>query len=671
MRSSPLEVVALVSAALAACGAAYAAGRSRGRRPGGDVTGQDPGGRSPAAGGGLDRTLLDALHDAIYAVSPDRRILTWNAAAERIYGFRPEEVIGRRVDEALRTHFSTGETHPQVFAELDRTGHLRRDVRQVRRDGAAADLEGHAVAVRDAGGAISGYVIVNRDITERKRAEEALRAGEAKFRAAFHGAGIAIALLDERGRVIEHNRPFANLVGYDDEELRDRPIAELLHPDDVPSARADLRQAVEHGRDLVIGERRYIRKDGACVHALLRSTIVRDSSGRFLHSVGVIEDVTQKKAIEAQLASADRIASLGTLAAGVAHEINNPLAFILSNLEYAAAELTRAGTATSDVLRALADTRDGALRVREIVRDLKTFSRSDDSPDDVLDLRQAVQSSLNLTQNEIRHRARLVVRMGETPFVRANPHRLAQVFVNLLINAVQAIAEGEPQRQVIEVTTATAADGRALVTVRDSGSGIPPENVSRIFEPFFTTKPVGIGTGLGLSICHGLVARMGGTIRVESRVGEGSTFSVLLPAAPAAAGRSAQAPRADAGAVRGRARLLVVDDEPMIGNAVARALRPDHEVVPVSSARAALEQIRGGPFDAILCDLMMPEMTGMELHAQLARSHPALASRMIFLTGGAFTPRAREFLDGVPNARLEKPFDTDALRALVRQVVSA
>ncbi len=658
----------LLSAAAAACGAAYAVGRRRRSRS--DAAGH--GATPPSPAGGLDRTLLDALHDAIYAVSPDRRILTWNAAAERIYGFRPEEVVGRRVDEALGSRFSTGETHAQVYAELDRTGHLRRDVRQVRRDGTAVEVEGHAVAVRDAGGAITGYVIVNRDVTERKRAEEALRAGEAKFRAAFHGAGIAIALLDAAGRIIEHNRPFATLVGYDDEELRDRPIAELLHPDDVPRARADLRQAVEHHRDLVIGERRYIRKDGTCVHALLRSTIVRDSAGRFLHSVGVVEDVTQKKAIEAQLAFADRIASLGTLAAGVAHEINNPLAFILSNVEYAAAELARAGDAPGEVVGALADARDGALRVREIVRDLKTFSRSDDSTDDVVDVRDALQSSLNLTQNELRHRARLVVRMGAVPSVRANAHRLAQVFVNLLINAAQAIAEGEPQRHVIEVTAATAPDGRALVAVRDTGSGIPPENVPRIFDPFFTTKPVGIGTGLGLSICHGLVTRMGGAIRVESRVGEGSTLSVLLPAAASNAGVAA--PTADscgAGDGGGRARLLVVDDEPMIGNAVARALRPDHDVVPVSSARAALDQIEGARFDAILCDLMMPEMTGMELHARLARSHPVLASRMIFLTGGAFTPRAREFLDGVPNARLEKPFDTDALRALVRQVVTA
>src|SRR6266511_2476645 len=364
---------------------------------------------------------------------------------------------------------------------------------------------------------------------------------------------------------------------------------------------------------------------------------------------------------------ADRMASVGTLAAGVAHEINNPLAFILANLEFALTEL-RVAAADPEVLRALGEARDRGLRVREIVRDLKAFSRADAEAHETLDLRRVLQSALGLAQNEIRHRARLEVDVGEIPPVVGSEHRLGQVFLNLLINAAQAIPEGRAAENVVRAVTATARDGRALVEISDSGSGIPAEVLPRIFDPFFTTKPVGVGTGLGLSICHGIVSGLGGEILVESAPGKGSTFRVFLPAAPAVERRAEEAvgpPAADAAtAVRGR--ILIVDDEALVGRAVSRILSPQHDVVTRTSARAALDDVAGGGggFDLVLCDLMMPDMNGMELHSRLREIAPALADRTVFLTGGAFTASAREFLARLPNARIEKPFEPDALRAL-------
>jgi CheY-like chemotaxis protein len=215
------------------------------------------------------------------------------------------------------------------------------------------------------------------------------------------------------------------------------------------------------------------------------------------------------------------------------------------------------------------------------------------------------------------------------------------------------------------VTRQSGAD--VVIEVRDTGVGIPEENLERVFEPFFTTKPVGVGTGLGLSICHGIVSGFGGRMSVESRVSQGSTFRVILPAA-AGARPAEPATQASVEPAPGRrGRILVVDDEPMIGVAIRRTLQREHEVVTTTSAREAQARLRDGEhFDLILCDVMMPEMSGVDLHQELSSQAPQLAERMVFLTGGAFTPNARAFLSQVKNPRVDKPFSAEELRALVR-----
>ncbi len=246
--------------------------------------------------------------------------------------------------------------------------------------------------------------------------------------------------------------------------------------------------------------------------------------------------------------------------------------------------------------------------------------------------------------------------------------RLGQVVLNLLINAAQAIPEGHLAEHEIRLVTRTDASGRAVLEVRDTGVGIPADIADRIFDPFFTTKPTGVGTGLGLSICRSIVLALGGEIRAESRPGAGTTLRVSLPAAPAAAGEVEPSPPPASTCRRGR--VLVVDDEPAVAAAIKRVLASQHEVTVRGSGEEALEAIaRGERFDAIVCDLMMPRMTGMDLHASLARLAPEQASRIVVLTGGAFTDRAREFLEHVPLPRCEKPFDVQGLRDLVRKVV--
>jgi signal transduction histidine kinase len=368
----------------------------------------------------------------------------------------------------------------------------------------------------------------------------------------------------------------------------------------------------------------------------------------------------------AQMAASERLVALGTLAAGIGHEVNNPLAYVIANLRFIAEEL-EGEHRVGEIRRMLAESRDGAERIRKIVGGLNALVRRRDDARQPVDLAAVLDRALAMTVTETRHRARVVRRLGPAPRVLADDARLTQVFINLLVNAAQAIREGRASENEIAVATSTDADGRAVVEIRDTGCGIAPEHVPRIFDPFFTTKPVGEGSGLGLAISHGIVTGLGGTIAVESAPGRGTCFRVVLPAASAAVSLETVPVRPVEAGRRGR--ILVIDDEPAIGAAIRRFLR-EHDVVAVASGRAGLDLLDGGDrFDAIFCDLMMPDVTGMEIHAALAERAPDQAGRMVLMTGGAFSGGAAEFLERVGNPRLDKPFDWDDVRELARRLV--
>ncbi len=271
-----------------------------------------------------------------------------------------------------------------------------------------------------------------------------------------------------------------------------------------------------------------------------------------------------------------------------------------------------------------------------------------------------------MARNEIRHRAKLVKDLQPVPDVGGNEGKLSQVFLNLLVNAAQAIPEGAAHENEIRLSCRTGPGGEAIVEVADTGVGIPEELLGRIFDPFFTTKPIGVGTGLGLSICQNIVRAHGGSIEVCSQAGEGSKFVVSLPPADETLAEAA----GDAGSVSRspRKRLLIVDDEVNVCAALRRALAAHHDVVAITSAREALSRLLSGEaFDLVLCDVMMPEMTGEELHAELERLRPGVAGKIAFMTGGAFSPEARAFLDRVANRRIDKPVDLQALHRLIAE----
>ena len=502
---------------------------------------------------------------------------------------------------------------------------------------------------------------------ERKRTEESIRASERRFRALIEHSADGISLLGPDWEVT-YRSPSARRILQGDSDGPGR-LFENIHPDDLPSYQHAVEELARSPGIPIRMSFRVRRGDG--VYRQIESTGTNLLQDPAVGSVVVnFRDVTERSEMEGRLMMADRMVSVGTLAAGVAHEINNPLAYVIANLGYVAEVLSaQSPHPSASTLDALREAQDGAERVRKIVQDLKTFSRGGEERTGPVDLRGVLEASSNLAWNEVRHRAKLVKDYAaDLPQVRGNESRLAQVFLNLIINAAQAMPIGAADDHQIRIAT-RAAGGKVEVKITDTGAGIPSSDLRRIFDPFFTTKPTGEGTGLGLFICQNIVRSYGGRIAVESQLGVGSVFTVELPAATAEQQDPvvSEAPRSTGR----RGRVLVVDDESNVIAALRRMLGA-HEVIAESEAEIALDRIRKGErYDVILCDLMMPRLSGMDFHAALAQEAPDQAARIVFMTGGAFTPSARQFLDQVPNRHVAKPFEMQELRALIDDRVAA
>nr|WP_255662680.1 ATP-binding protein [Myxococcus sp. RHSTA-1-4] len=514
---------------------------------------------------------------------------------------------------------------------------------------------------------------------ELKSALDTSAEAERSLRRLIDRLPVAITIFHD-DRAVYANEASLKLLGYERfEELAGKPMAAHM-PEEERTLWNERRDAVLRGELLPERLARIVRRDGSVALAEVCGVMLR--FGGRVASVSVARDVTEARRMEERLRLADRMSGVGTLAAGVAHEINNPLSYVIGNQQFvlerlepllaeANGEVTQVQVSfLQSLAEALRDASEGAGRVRHIVRDLKTFSRGDEETTHPLDVRRVLESAVSICHNEVRHRARIRLSLGDVPRVMANEARLGQVFVNLLVNAAQAIPDGHAERHEIALSSFTDAEGRAVVEVADTGSGIAPEHLKRIFDPFFTTKPVGVGTGLGLSICHGIISVLGGDIQVESELGKGTRFRVVLPPAPEGAeeARRVPPPKALAPAPR-RARLLVLDDEPLVARGVARILAGEYVAESTSSAQEALERLSHGErFDLMLCDVMMPEMSGAAFFERLAEVAPDQRERVVFITGGAFTPEARAFLESLPPGRcFFKPLAADVLRALVRE----
>jgi signal transduction histidine kinase len=305
-----------------------------------------------------------------------------------------------------------------------------------------------------------------------------------------------------------------------------------VHPGDEQRVEAALTQLRDGVKDRWDELYRYVHPDGSARVAEVRAVLERQHDGAPVRVIGTFRDVTDEKAHEQRMILAERMAAMGTLAAGVAHEINNPLAYVKGNVEHVLEELRGSPAIDSDLIAALEEAAEGAERVRRIVQDLRLFSRPQDEGINPVDVDRVVESALTIVGSDVQQRARLVKVLRSPPPIEATETKLGHVLLALLVNAIQALPADAAAANVVGVETGVDEAGRVFVLVRDSGSGIPREVLGRIFDPFFSTKPVGEGTGLGLSIAHSIVSSLGGEINVDSAPGTGSTFRVTLPAHP-------------------------------------------------------------------------------------------------------------------------------------------
>jgi PAS domain S-box-containing protein len=508
---------------------------------------------------------------------------------------------------------------------------------------------------------------------ERIRAQEEVERTRDFLRNTLNAVPDPLSVMDRAHRWVVVNRAFCELMGRSEHELLGTSGREFLPAQEAAAfweqderifttgQPTQSEMVFKHAAD---GQQRTI--------VTKKAVFTEPGGGSFL--IAAMRDITDRKRLETQLVLADRLSSIGTLAAGVVHEINNPLAYVLSNLSFLQESLAQSAVAPEalpELREVLAETQEGINRVRTIVRGVKTFARTDENRSGPVEVHPAIDGALRLVRKELQYRAQLERVLEPVPAILGNEGRLGQVLVNLLVNAIQAFPQNDPGRNRIRVSTRMNEEDTVIIEVQDNGPGMSPEVRQHIFDPFFTTKPAGEGTGLGLSICQSIIQSMNGRIEVESEPGRGSLFRLVLPMAVA---HPRAEPRTLVPIVRSagpRRRLLLIDAEPAVGTSVRRLLQEAHEVESVQDVGMALKLLsRGERYDAILCDVVLPGMSGVDLLRELEQHEPGLARRTGFMTSGAFSTPSREVMASYSGELLEKPFEPERLRRFVQRLLT-
>jgi two-component system cell cycle sensor histidine kinase/response regulator CckA len=634
----------------------------------------------PGAGVGLLDQSVEVLAEAVLGAvdaapvgvlvvsgpSATAAVVHGSPTAKRMFGCPPNQLVGSRADSLL-PGLCWDSTEADQERPLARTASNVETV-ITKPDGTTLPVEvSCATASRDGEEVVTMLLL---DISERKRAEAALRRSEARFKRLIESAPEGVLIVDERA-VLYANPIVAQLLGVQPVgDLIGRDPRTFLHPDDVEKFDCTIRAILHESGQLQPSEFRLPRPGGRLL-ILEWSSIAMEYEGRPA-LLSLARDVTGRKHIESQLLQADRLSALGMLAGGMAHAINNPLTYVLLNLDDVSRrlpEVTSGRSPLSEALARLKEAHQGAERIARTVRQMRTFSRADDRVRGPVDLARVLDAVVAMVGNELRHRARLVTELADVPPVRASSARLEHVFLNLLVHVARALPEGDTDGEVAIILKSEPPD-QVVVEVSDYGPGIEPAILERVFDPFLGGRDSAERVGLGLSLCHSIVTDLGGEITAESRPEGGTCYRISLPAdqnawqQPPHSGRLGP-PRPPP--ITRRARVMVVDDDPGVASALRLMLEDDHDVTSVASGREALRRlVRDGAYDIVFCDLMMPELSGKDLFEALQLNCPGREQRLVFMTGGAFTPEAARFLKQVPNARIEKPFDMDSVRVLLQ-----
>jgi PAS domain S-box-containing protein len=589
------------------------------------------------------RNLVESATDAIFTVDARGLYSSANRATCLIMGHDRSDLLGRDFLGAILP-----EDLPSVTEHFRAAlaGQSRRfECRIVRRGG-----ERRTVSVTNTpiyhGADVVGVLGIARDVTLERERDEALVRSEARYARLVESASDGIFTVDDAGSFVSVNRSLERSVGRAARDLAGTSFVELVEPDDRESMR-------EVFAGTMRGERRRAEMRFRDARGLLRmgsitmTPIVAD--GRVTGGLGVVRDVTEERRLSEQLLQREKLAAVGQLVSGVAHELNNPLAGIAAFSQL----LLASGQASAEQQEALVTINKEARRAGKIVSNLLLFARQRHPERGLTDLNQVMLDTLEL-RRYVLHTAEIEVVTDldpELPITWADPFQLQQVLLNLLTNAEHAVRAAAGVKRIV---LRTRREGERLVaSVEDSGSGIPRDILDRIFNPFFTTKPVGEGTGLGLSISDGIVREHGGQITVRTAPGQGATFDVELPLVPPPDARTQPLVR-QAAASRSRT-ILVADHESASREALAQYLRKrGHRVDVVGTGGDALARLGHAEYDAILLDVSMPDMSGGEVYARIRERHADLADRVVFTTGHA--DGASDAVRALARPSVRKPF---------------
>jgi PAS domain S-box-containing protein len=637
--------------------------RQRNRLPGGAALWQNA--SVPFSGSAESSFLLSILEDLPVGIwvarAPSGEFVYANGAFAKILGMPARDDV--RVGEYGPTYrIQDREGRPFPEEDLPFVQALRRRETVVVEGIVIAHDDGKRVHVKavgkpfyDAVGEPTHVVVAFRDVTAEVESEAEAAVARHKLKLALEHAPIILFAYDTDGTITVSEGAALEKMGLRPGEHVGRSIFDIYrgHP-----------EVFENHRRALAGESfRTVNELGKVVLETWMSPM-RGTAGEIGGVIGVSTDVTERSRMEKQVDRAERLAALGRLAASVAHEINNPLTYAIEALRLGTEAVTaQGGAATPRLSELLREAADGMERVRLITRDLKAFSRSDEDARSPQDLGLALSAATKMVATRTSARARVELQLGAAATVEADPTRLIQIFVNLVLNAVDALPPEGAERNRIAIALGLDG-GEAVVEIADNGPGVPGELRERVFDPFFTTKPVGEGTGLGLFVTRNLVEALGGSIALDEAPGGGARFTIRLPTAAAPA--AAQAPSAPvaADAAPTRRSVLIIDDEPQLARLFRTALAGEFDVEVFTSGRAGLAHLLGGHvYDLILCDLMMSEVSGMKVFEEIRRLRPGLERLIVFMTGGVFDPAVADFLASVPNECVDKPFD---VRAFVR-----
>ena len=630
------------------------------------------------------RTFFETSRDCVFMTTLDGRFIEFNDVALEILGYAPiekQELLRRKVT-SFYANPEEREAHAAMVAEVGFSKEYPVDLRK--QDGTIIHTLITTVARKDPQGNIIGFQGTVRDITERKKAEDALRASEERYRAVFDNAGMGIDLLDRDGRILQVNQSLLDMLGYSEEELHQLTFLDITHPEEREISKRNLEALMAGEIEFYRLEKRYLRKDRSILWADLTTSAIRGPNGEHSGTIGVISDITERKKAEQereqlrnQLAQAQKMEAIGTLTGGIAHDFNNLLTVILGYSEMLLMDRDEKDSAYDDLQKIMQSARNGA----EMVQRLLVFSRKAETNPVPLDLNRQIRNTEPLLSHTLPKMIRIEMRLADDlGLVHADPAQMDQIVMNLAINAKEAMPDGgiltlETSNVTLESEFCARHPGvepgdYVLLSISDTGRGMDKEIQDRMFDPFFTVKGWDSrkGTGLGLPVVLGIVQHHGGCIECLSEVGKGTTFNIYLPKFTAEP-LSDQADSRDVPAL-GTETILLVDDEDLVRELGERILtKSGYRVLTARNGREALDIYKQHQPDValVILDLIMPEMSGKDCLLELIKIDPQV--RVIVSSGHSDSEDPHEVPHEFVRASVKKPYGVGQLLQTVRKVL--